>query len=78
VSVKVEAADLDPITRLSIVEVVDQLRRVAEEDEVDAVFVSNADDMANQVCVILALSAADIARLIDQPGNARSRTMLLT
>ena len=76
-TVELEVRNLDPIARLAIVEIVDELAGIAEEHEIEAVFVPNAGDIADQVGLVLALRAPHIAGLVDKPCDARGRAMLL-
>ena len=64
-----EVGNLDGVTGLSGVQVVDQLLGGVEEDELGVVFLLYGLDFRNQILLFLTGSPTDIGWPVDQPGN---------
>lgn len=77
VTVEIKAGNFDLIARLTVVQIIDQLIGLIEEDQIDAVFVPDADDIADEVGMIFPVGPTDVAGLVNQPGDAGLRAMFL-
>lgn len=64
-----EIGDLDAVARLSRIEVVDELLLGVEENQVNLELLLHALNLRDEVLLFLPFAPADIAGLVDQPGD---------
>src|SRR5688572_15516501 len=73
---ELEVDDLNAISRLSIVQIINDLVAFVEIDQLDVVLVAHRVDVPDQVLLVLR-RAVDVALLVDQPGDHRIRILRL-
>src|SRR5688500_8250451 len=73
---ELEVDNFYTISRLAIVQIIDDLVALVEIDQLDVVFVAHRVDVADQVLLVLR-RAVDVALLVYQPGDHRIRILRL-
>ncbi len=73
-----EVRDFDLITRLSYIEIIDQLFLVVEKDKVCPGFLLDGDQLIQEIAFFLTGTPSDIGGLVDKPRNPGFRPELLT
>lgn len=77
VAVEFEIRDFYPVSRFSVIEVVDDLAAFVEPDQVDFEFVPNRDDVRQKIRFVLPLGSPKVAGPVDEPSDAGIRFLLL-
>ena len=75
-SVVFKIGNLHAIPRLARIQILDQLIPLIEPQKFNSVFVANGNDVRDEILFVLPGSSAQVAGLVNEPGDFRPRARL--